>query len=170
MTVPYATPPTAVAGQPLAAADWNAKVRDSIEHLAKPPRCIVSRDSLQSIPHNVVTLVIFNVEEVDTDGMWSAAQPTRLIAPVTGTYQFSGGGNFAANATGSRSIVLTKNGVYIGGFTAPGSTWYCGTMLSLPVTANAGDYFELLLYQTSGAALNFDPIYTIQASLILIAR
>lgn len=165
---------------PVSAA-WGLGVRDDLEWLAKPPRARVSRSTSQSIPHNSSTAIAFDVEEYDYaagnfggiagGAIWSAATPTRLIAPFTGTYITQGSGQFAANATGARIITLSVNGttnisVSNGGGAA---AWYVGSPISADIRLAAGDYVEMYAYQTCGGALNFDAAYPIWASLRLVA-
>lgn len=173
MTQPYATPPTAVAGQTLSAVNWNTKIRDSLENVAKPVRCIVSRAVAQSIPNNAITGIIWDTEELDTDSIWTAgANASRLTVPVAGTYLISAHGNFAANATGVRLVAIVKNGVtYLSSHTDVGSAaWLTGSSVTALDLAAAGDYYELIAYQTSGAALSFGPDYAVRGQLLQVAR
>jgi len=71
---------------------------------------------------------------------------------------------FAANATGERIVRMSKNGGSGGGTTFAGMGWVNFTPIatditllqahSAPIAVTAGGYFELRVWQDSGAALD----------------
>lgn len=93
----------------------------------------------------------------NTTGMWSAASPTRLIAPTNGTYDISGvvtwpatlgsvdgRGEFRVNGS-STAITTGKVGIVRGsGGNATG-------VASGSVVLTAGGYLELYVNQNSGS-------------------
>lgn len=168
----YAIPPTAVAGQGLSAADWNTKVRDSIEDVAKPKRCKVNRTTAFSIPNNVNTAITWVNEEWDSDSMWAPGAPTLIQAPHTGLYLATLSLQFAIAAAGARHFGITKNGLtYVASFNGVGSaTWFIGGTVSGLVQLLAGDNVQASAYQNSGAALNIDATYPVSLSLIEVSR
>lgn len=173
----YTTPPTATAGQTLAATDWNTKVRDSIEAAGRPGACRVRRSTSQAVGSGSISAVVFDVEVYDTGNMWAVGNPSRLTAPVNGIYAITFGAQFAINSTGARILFLQKTASavtsYAGMFNSVGNaTFYLGATVHAEDTMNAGDYFECMAYQASGVTLNLDTTvstYPIWASMSLIA-
>jgi hypothetical protein len=119
--------------------------------------------STQSTSNNTDTLLTFSTEQYDTSSIHSTASLTsRLVAPVTGTYQITYGCQWDANATGLRQMVVQKNG---SGSTGAGtlvaavrypSTAADGLIMnhSLVIQLTAGDHVELFAKQTSTTSLN----------------
>jgi len=171
--MPYMTPPTAVPGATLNAADWNTKVRDSIIAAAKPPACKVRRTTSQSIPTSTATAIAFSVEDWDTANMWSVAFPTRLIAPVAGFYSAKFSAAFDVNSTGIRQLWIRDNaGVIHGVHNSVGNTiWYVGSAISVDVNLAAAGYVECVALHTSGGSLliHVDPLIIASLSLISLA-
>ena len=166
----YTDPVTAVAGQKLTAVQWNTTVRDSMIDVAKPARCRVERTASQSIP-NGGAAVSWTSEIYDTANMWAVGQPTRLIAPVAGTYRMSFGAQFAISAVGVRVLYVIRNGLIKAALPiGPTGAWYAGGCVVTDDVMAAGDYFECMAYQNTGGALNLDIGYPIWAALTLISR
>lgn len=174
MTVPYATPPTAVPGFGLPAADWNAKVRDSLENVAKPMRCKVNRNTSQSVGNAAISNIVWQNEEYDTDGIWtpgSTADSFIIPANGAGLWRFTLSAQWAINATGGRHFGLTKGAAGFATFNAPGSAaWYVGGSIMGEIVCAVGDVIKAYAYQTSGAALNIDVAYNVNFSAIQLAR
>lgn len=158
MTVPYVTPPTAVAGQPLAAADWNTKLRDSIESLAKPPSVVVFRNTAQLVGNaGSVSVVQWLGVAAQTDAFWSAGTPSRVTCPagLGGKYLATAIPIWDINGTGGRYSAFLKNGGDAWRVNSGGSAgWYTQHNLVAPLDLVPGDYVELGVYQNSGVALN----------------
>lgn len=135
----------------------------------------VYRSNDQSIPSNTTTVITFDTVRFDGEGMWSAAQPTRLTCPVSGLYLISGHLAFAQNSTGRRMLTLRVNdNLLVAGQSAPGfSTSGHNTLLSAAALwmLQEGDFVELLAYQSSGAGLAVKslPAYSPELSLARIA-
>lgn len=113
--------------------------------------------SNQSISDTTETALSFDDERWDTDGYWaSSPNPTRLTAPFDGRFLICGGVSWAANATGTRRIRLRANGTdYIAGQNVepdPGEVTYQGITTIYDLAA--GEYVEVMVYQTSTGALN----------------
>lgn len=158
MTVPYATPPTAVAGAGLPSATWNSNVRDSIESVARPPSVTVSRATTFSVPNaGVVNLFPWTAVVAQTDPFWTAASPTKLIVPANlgGKYLVVADPIYDINGAGGRYAGILKNGLGVWQVNSGGSAaWYTTLSIATIVDLIPGDYVELGLYQNSGAAIN----------------
>jgi hypothetical protein len=157
-TPKYETPPTAVAGYPLAAADWNAKVRDSLESLAKPPRAGIHRTTDQLVGNGAVSTIVWNTADYDTDGFWNPGTPDRLTIPANlgGVYLVTASPIFDINATGARYSTVSKNGIGYGSPQNSGgfSGWYVQHCVSQIMPLAPGDYVGAAVYQSSGISLN----------------
>lgn len=158
MTVPYAVPPTAVAGQPLAAADWNTKIRDSIESVARPPSAIAYKNVDQLVGNAALSIIQWSGVSAQTDTFWVVGTPGRLTIPANlgGRYLFTANPIWDINGAGGRYATILKNGnptsqqINSGGSAA----WYTQHEVSAVLDMVPGDYAEVQVYQNSGGALN----------------
>jgi hypothetical protein len=156
------TPYDATSGTKLTAGDWDLGVRDPLLFLMTAyPRVHAWSSTNLSFSDATTTLVTFNSENYDTDGMHSTSSNTSRITAVTaGLYEFRWFVRMAS-ATYTQldlDLRLNANGASGGGssilpsnlpFTSGGSFRlinfsYCQFM-------NAGDYHEAFVTQTSGA-------------------
>ena len=122
---------------------------------------LVKRTATQSIPNNTLTLVNWTAETYDTDGFHdNATNNTRLTIPAGVTKAVLAANiRWVANSTGTRVVILRKNGAYFDGdpilrHTATGEAEI--NIVSAAIEVTAGDYFEVEVFQNSGAALNID--------------
>jgi hypothetical protein len=110
-----------------------------------------------SIANATLTALTFDSERYDTDSMHSTVSNTgRITFTTAGVYNLTFNGVFASNATGYRVASFRLNGTtYIGYFSQMAVS---GDSTYLNVTTQykfaAGDYIEVVVYQTSGGALN----------------
>ena len=160
MTDPYVDPQTihnpSVSATP--PASWGSTVRDDLEFLIAPPSVCAERTSNQSISDSTVTAVQFNAaDRWDTDAFHDTSTAnTKLIVPagLAGRYEVRSFCQFATDSTGARVGYIYKNGTV--------TRWENGVD---PVTGNRmqvvgevelgeADYIELMVYQSSGGALN----------------
>jgi hypothetical protein len=125
----------------------------------------VARVAAQSVTQNSVsTFLSFDTEYLDEASAWTSGSPTRITVPSSGGYKnirIFGSIRFEISATGSRNVSIRKNGTAgteIGGQGAPA---FPGTTIQTYVTfdtglapVTGGDYFEVLVNHSSGAALD----------------
>jgi len=122
----------------------------------------VIRSTAQSAAHATATDIIFSAAEgAIAVGMWSAGNPTRLVAPVDGYYIFGGSMEFAPNTTGVRVLYLRFGaGLIEKGKTVVPVTTAAGGPCAMTAVAGsnmvAGDYVVLSVYHDSGAPLNIN--------------
>jgi hypothetical protein len=117
----------------------------------------VYNDANISVANTTLQALTFNSERFDHGDLHSTSVNTgRLTAPVAGLYMMGGCVQFASNATGVRVVQ-----VRVGGSTVIANVEIvagAATTHSLHVSAAyqlaAGDYAELIAYQTSGGSLN----------------
>lgn len=110
----------------------------------------------QVIADSTITLVAFDLEDVDTDAIHHlVTNNTRLVVKLTGKYLIGGLGQWAASDLGKRQILFGVNGTLqfsgVGDADTTGGTDLPGCYLE---TLVAGDYVEMSVQQTSGGALN----------------
>jgi hypothetical protein len=117
--------------------------------------------SNQSIATGTYTALAFATEQFDVGGFHdTVTNNTRVTIPAgkAGYYQFNLQAFFNANASGTREMLLYKNGSAIYSSDAvymqPSGTNGNTTNSAVVVSAAVSDYFQLFVYQTSGAGLN----------------
>jgi len=108
----------------------------------------------QSIPHNTLTALAFNRQRYDTDSIHSGVTDnSRLTCKTQGKYLITATIDWEANAAGFRAVYIRLHGtLFIARHRheAIGSQQTISTIYDLPLN----DYAEVLVYQTSGGALN----------------
>lgn len=126
--------------------------------ILNPPSCQVTRTGNQSIPNNTLTAISFNLEVYDTDTMHSnSTNPTRITFTTAGTYVVTTSLLWYKNSTGDRTARIRKNGtdtLVFEGKDAGGADLFDAHNLSCVEQFAAADYIEVLVQQTSGAALD----------------
>lgn len=145
------------AGGKVFASDINAVINGS----TKRPLCILRKATITTVANNGAAL-LWDTEDVDTDGWHSTSSNTSRITPTkAGWVELSGciGWAVGANTTTRRGIAVDFNG---------GSRRY-GTMAVPSATASQNvyvtsswilsfngttDYAELIAYQNSGGNLD----------------
>lgn len=125
-----------------------------------PPRCRLTKSATQSIPNTTTTAITFDVEDFDDGGMHSTTTNTSRITVPTGgagTYLVGAHVEFAQNATGVRTLLITVNGTATQTTVrdnSPSGSSATRLACSSLVALVAGDYVEVLVVQTSGGNLN----------------
>lgn len=125
-------------------ADWHVGAR-------------VYHNANQSIADATSTILSFNSEDYDTDGIHdNVTNNSRLTCQTAGKYTITASISFDANNTGDRSAAFVLNGTtsISGQRVLPSNNGY--TMLT-PVVIydlSVSDYVEVRVYQNSGGALN----------------
>jgi hypothetical protein len=159
-TVPTPLDWIAADGTFITAAIGQAGVGDVLDFLLNPPGAQVRRSTAQSIVNSGSgSAIAFDTEDSDTDAMHSV-NGTRLTCNTPGTYLISGMVPFDPNGTGSRDARIVKNatGVAIpGGRTIlipSGSVSITVPLAAIELPMIAGDFVELIAFQSSGGALN----------------
>ena len=164
MAKTYTAPTSVVAGDAITASLYNTYVGTNVANLIVPPSCRVEKTTQQNISTTSDTIVTWDVEKYDTDGMVTLSSSTSQITINTpGIYLITAGVAYEANATNRRVIYVTKNGTsysenIIGDNRASvyeGSAQFqVTTMIEL---ANA-DVIRMLVYQNSGATLKIPAV------------
>ncbi len=114
-------------------------------------------NATQSITTATLTALSLNSERYDTYAIHdTVTNNTRLTIPTTGKYNLGGLAVFASNSTGYREIRIRLNGSTViasNSYVAVNGDW---TRLNVDThyQFTAGDYIELMVYQTSGGNLS----------------
>jgi hypothetical protein len=117
----------------------------------------VWKSANQSIGSGAFAPVSFDTVVRNDGGLWSAGQPTRLTCPEAGWYEFGGGVEWAANATGRRLLGVRKNAathLRIVSENSNSGTYETRMVVGVTDYFAAGDYVELTLYHDVGISLN----------------
>jgi phosphatidate phosphatase APP1 len=156
--------PTTASGQVLTSAIWNASVRDNIIYLNdrvnNPPAVRVTNSGTQSIATATATALTFNTQN-DVKGAAihsTGTNPNRLTVPTSedGYYLIVAFVEFAANATGQRTVAIRLNGATTLAATTVDAAAAGATQLTVSLLwpAVATNYFEVVVTQNSGGNLN----------------
>jgi hypothetical protein len=102
--------------------------------------------------------VSFDTVVQNPNTIWVVGTPTRFTCNRSGWYFVVGQVEFAASATGDRSLSIQKNGAGILAATAVKSSTLANTLMVsgfvFLISDGTADYLELVANQTSGGALN----------------
>lgn len=120
------------------------------------PACSRYNSAANNTPSSTNSLMPFDSFSITTGNM--AATAGRITIAVPGVYWVRGNASFSANATGIRQCFVRKNGTTLVTPYGNRSAVAVGTNEAVDtqglVTLAAGDYLELITFQTSGAPLN----------------
>ena len=123
--------------------------------------CIGARiynSNIQSIPNATLTALTFNAEYFDTDGMRDplGVRPNALTVTTKGKYIVTANVGFNANAVGTRYVgIKLNNSTFVAQQTWAGFTGDSNIVsVTATISMNVGDYVEVIVYQTSGGALD----------------
>jgi hypothetical protein len=156
--VAWTTPKTWATNDSLGASTLNTHLRDNLNFLYGRPCCrVFNNANISHTTSGALQALTFNSERFDTDTMHSTSSQTgRITFTTAGYYMVGGQVEFGASATGERGLAIRLGGTTtlishnqdaIGSDQLSVVTFYAFT---------AGQYVELLGYQTSGGALNMN--------------
>jgi hypothetical protein len=138
--------------------EWGVAVNNNFNAL-RPDIGIALRAATQSINDATDTEIIFDTEDEDDNNYIDiAGNPTRLTFPYDGIFLVVVECSFVSNSTGYRLIKLNKNGGGADKQFAITAINGIGTRVGLSIITpkTAADYYEAVIHQTSGGALNID--------------
>jgi len=113
----------------------------------------------QAIADSTATRLTWDTTATETDDYHNpGSNPGRLTVPTQlgGQYLASCAAEFASNATGTRELLVYKNGAEVSADDVPpsGSDPTGVSKVYVDLAAAVGDYYECFVYQSSGASLN----------------
>jgi len=128
----------------------------NITNLADPEACKVTRSANKTLANAAMTIIDFNQEEFDTDGMHdNAVANTRITIIKDGFYLVFGRGGFDVSAVGNRGIGFRLNSeTFFGGIIVLSTGGATIAICSDVVYLTAGSYVEFYASQTSGGDLD----------------
>jgi hypothetical protein len=124
-----------------------------------PPACRVYNSSTIPVSSGFTGVVVpFDTERYDTDNMHSNVNPTRITFNTPGFYLVGLQAIYADNPTGLRGAYMLVNG----SVTVDAGQQFTSAAMGGPAFLQsqavqlvaAGDYLEMITYQTSGGSLN----------------
>jgi hypothetical protein len=114
-----------------------------------------------TVPSAATAVLSYDTTDFNIGGVFSAAQPTRLTAPVAGRYLISASVRWNPHANGRRTLAVELNGTVAQIARSNVSAYWATTANFSPEQTaetiyklNAGDYVEVWAYQDSGGPLN----------------
>jgi len=121
--------------------------------------CQVYRSTTQRLDNGAWVPIAYDTEIEDTDGCWSSANDTRLIAQRDGTYVISASVAIPRGTTDRKLyyIGIRKNGSdwqHMNMRDSNAASSFVNCSISCAVVMEAGDYVEVVVQQNSGAAQN----------------
>lgn len=141
-----------------AASLFNTHLRDNLLSLRNGNDHYVKLflDNNQSIPNNTDTAITWTDEAFQVGTIWSAANPTRLTAPVTGKYLVMVNVEWRSNSANLRSVNITRSAGGAGQYDlksqgASGSKSNISAQLVVSLTA--AQFLTIRVFQSSGGAL-----------------
>lgn len=141
--------------------DWDLVRRNfaSLRRDMNPfvPQVRVFNNANLSIPNGAVTALTFNSERYDNGALHSTSVNSgRLTIPITGLYSIGCCVEFAANATGIRSVLIRYLGTTTIGSSDTNATSAGATIVQAFSESQfiAGDWVDVAVFQNSGGALN----------------
>ena len=130
----------------------------------------------QSIPNASVTVIAFNSEMFDNDGIHdNVVDNERLTCKTAGKYLVVGQVQWDSNAVGRRQIGILKNGTIVAiaeSGSVPDAGHKPSQIVSTICDLAVGDYVKLRVYQSSGGSLDvlylasYSPVF----SMVLVAH
>ena len=142
------------------ASDTQKQLKDykATQENVRTIACKAYRTAAQTIANATGVAVQFAAVEYDTDTHWSSGDNTKITIKYTGIYRVTFGFYFDYNNTGGRYGIVNKNAALE--ILSAGSPAVSGDSIGYRTTGSndslltAGDYIQLVLYQTSGGNVN----------------
>lgn len=167
----WTTPPTWVAADVPdadgAAKGFNKVIKGNERYLYLRPAIILDRSSGFDVPTGGWTAITFPAadELVDTDGMHSDTNSSRITFARAGRILAGGSIQWLSGIAGSRGLRVRLNGagaewasVMEDASGAPGWTYPATCLAPVAINVAANDYIELDAFQDSGATINCLPV------------
>lgn len=144
---------------------WGDQVRNDLLVLAAPPAARARRSTNQTIPDTTDTEIAADDLDYDTHSIHSVVSgASRFTIPTGwgGVWEFKMNTNWESNVTGERRCHIWVNGsplAIANDISAPSTSGgLCAQNISTEWDAVVGDYFEFLVWQDTGSALNLEPV------------
>lgn len=154
--MPWTSPITFASGAILTGAQLNQQLRDNLLTLRNANEQYVKLylNNNPSIPNSANTKVSWTNVDIQIGTIWSAVNPTRLTAPVTGKYAVAINIEWRNNGIGLRSCNLVRNSPALQYDLQSNGSPQGKSNLSayVEVLLNAAAYVECNVFQSTGAS------------------
>lgn len=122
---------------------------------------LTDKTATQSVAANIDTPVAFQGAVYDTDGFWSAANPTRLTVPVGVTKVIVSANLRLTGGTGNNQLKITKNGADMPGtgtvsMSSGFTTAHMNTTTAV-LNVAPGDWFEAVAFSSVARTIDSGP-------------
>jgi len=162
MAKTYNTIGTFTAGQVLTAAEMN-ELGENSNNFRVPPMCRVKQTSGASIGDASGTILSFDAEDFDTDGMHdNATNNSRITINTAGVYLVIASVRYTAGVSDDTRISIFKNGGSVGIDERGPNNTRSGQQVMGYYDLAVADYLEAQVYQNNSAntARTIDTPYT----------
>ncbi len=162
MAKTYNTIGTFTAGQVLTAAEMN-ELGENSNNFRVPPMCRVKQTSGASIGDASGTILAFDAEDFDTDGMHdNATNNSRITINTAGVYLVIASVRYTTGVSDDTRISILKNGGNVGIDERGPNNSRSGQQVMGYYDLAAADYLEAQVYQNNSAntARTIDTPYT----------
>jgi len=144
------------AGDPLTETIWNEQATN-VNNYRVPPMVISSGVNTSQSVTNTTDIILqwTTAPTTDTDGFWSSGANTRFTCTTAGIYQVNAGWEVNSNALTGMYMGILRNGSGIirTGTGSPVSQNNVSRLaLSCMVSVTAGQYLEVVVWQSSSAS------------------
>lgn len=136
-------------------------VTNGVDRILSMPRASVFRSATQLVNAATDTPVSWEVEDYDTDGMWSLASPTRLFGQTAGLYLVNGWVTWPAEGSSFRQMRIYKydeQGVFSDAYgnvvVQPSSITITGHEIAKQIPMDRGESVELVVNHNVPAGLS----------------
>lgn len=158
----YTAPTSRATGDTVTAAIWNSDVVNNALWVGRDkPLVLAAETANQSIPNITTTALTYTAADLyDTQAQHSTSTNTSRLTVGTGNtglYLIHASGMWASNATGYRWAAIRLNGtteLYRMTSNAVNGDVHAWQVSGFYRLTSATDYVEVIVYQSSGAALN----------------
>ena len=123
----------------------------------------LTQSSGQSVSNLTDTTLNWNTEDYDTDSFHdNSTNTSRITIPSgkAGYYLFTLALRYTSGSTGERVVKLKKNGSDVTVIVVQSGDSVPSNVLSIQANAAVSDYFQIVVYQSSGGSLTIDQSQT----------
>jgi len=163
MAKTYNTVPDKAAGDQFTEAMWDDYIKTNGNNLITPPMCRVKQTSGVAINDASNTILAFDAEDFDTDGMHdNATNNSRITINTAGVYLVIASVRYTAGVSDDARISILKNGGNVGIDERGPNNSRSGHQVMGYYDLAVADYLEAQVYQNNSAntARTTDTPYT----------
>jgi hypothetical protein len=170
----WTTPSTQPTGTMITSTHYKTHIIDNLKYLHGPPTVRVSRDALLSVTQSTWFDVTFDVEDWDTNSMWSSTAGTKVFCRTAGKYLVNASGGITTSTGGTiRGIGIRKNSTtgtpeFSATQTEPANGKVSTPAISHLISLTTGQYIQFVLFHDHSGTLNTSTAADAQPRLSMI--